>query len=444
MGIDAQLMAGGRCVIARMRLQRRIFETPTTPIQINEVTFSCLGGDRAKCLRPRPLFQLPIFRILDCRDATAIEAQIHLTWQKHVDQLAETETWLRLLGTACESEEERSVLRFPVPGEDPLARARCVSPRTVILPGRGPLTGLRLQRVEDRVLRVDPSVESDPDLTLAISIRLRELARLDGRLGAQRNAALDSEARSEAPAERLVAAKPSRDRRPSVLLVGPEVSQQRACIESLERRGYRVEPVPAERDAIAAFDRFSPELVLADVNLGRSEGIDLIPSLRRIPGVEEVPVVLIDAHMRPERRDVARQIGAAGYLTYPIEVEQIAGHLARIVDEPRRRRFTRYAQKLSVRMGGRGEACLTTDIGRGGMFLTTNQDLPMHTLEECQLSLPQLGANLRVQTEILYQTRATSSRTGVGLRFRSFPDFDEAVWIRFLRQLQPNAASSLS
>ena len=72
MGISAQLMPGGRCVLARMRLQRRIFETATTPIVIDEVTFTTVGTDRAKCVHPRALFQLPILRIQGCRDAAQL------------------------------------------------------------------------------------------------------------------------------------------------------------------------------------------------------------------------------------------------------------------------------------------------------------------------------------------------------------------------------------
>ena len=48
----------------------------THALQIDHITFSTVGRDRIKCLKPRALFQLPLLRIISCRDATGIEAEI--------------------------------------------------------------------------------------------------------------------------------------------------------------------------------------------------------------------------------------------------------------------------------------------------------------------------------------------------------------------------------
>ena len=431
MGIDVETMPGGRSVLARMRLQRSVFETSTNPIRVDEVVFSSVGVDRAKCLKPRALFQLPILRIADCRDATALEARIHLAWQRHIAQLENVERWLRSLAVDHRMEEGRSLAAFSIAGEAPDARARMIDAHRVILPGRGPLSGIALQRADDRVLRVDPRIESGVDLEIQISNRLEELARLDSRLAQQRRfEALEEERRGEP--------QPRRERRPTVLVVGPRITQERSCLESLRLRGYQVAVVPGEREAIATFDHCSPELVLADVKLGRAEGIDLIQALRQVPGVEEVPVILVDTHKREERREAARRIGAAGYLVYPIDVSRIAERLARIVSEPRRRRFTRYPQRLPVRVQGAVQPLLTDSIGRGGMFLATEDEMPTNALRDCRLALPEIGAQIRIEAEVLYRARVGSdARAGVGLRFNAFPDADEPVFIEYLRNLHP-------
>lgn len=431
MGMHAEVVSGGRSVLARMRLQRNVFETSANRIRIDEVVFSTVGADRAKCLRPRALFQLPLLRIADCRDATAIEARIHLAWQRHVAQLDNVEHWLRGLGVDHQMEEGRSLAAFSISGEAPDTRGRMIDTHRVILPGRGPLSGIALQRADDRVLRVDERIESGIDLEIQISNRLEELARLDSRLAQQRRfEALEDERRRQE--------RPRQDRRPTVLVVGPKIMQERACIESLRLRGYQVASVPGEREAIAVFDHCSPELVLADVKLGRSEGIDLIHSLRQVPGIEEVPVILIDSHKRQDRREAARRMGAAGYLVYPIDVSRIAERLARIVSEPRRRRFTRYPQRLPVRMQGAVQPLLTDSIGRGGMFLATEEDMPTNSVRDCQIALPEIGAQVRIEAEVLYRAQAGSeARPGVGLRFNAFPDADEPVFIEYLRNLHP-------
>lgn len=433
MGIEAQLMQGGRCVLAQMRLQRQIFETRESTLQIDEVVFVSVGGDRAKCLQPRALFQLPILRILDCRDATAIEARIHLAWQRHAAQLERARQWLDRIGADWQLEEECSVLAVPMAGEDTLVKTRMIELRSAILPSRGPLSGIKLEQLDDRVVALDTSIESGIDLEIAVTNRLEELARLDDRLAAQRrvDALGDEEQRADLDYS---------ERRPCVLLVGPRISDERACIESLRLRGYHVEAVTNVRSAVTTFDRCSPELVIADLQLDRAEGFDLITSLREVPGIEEVPVVIVDKEVRPERRATARRLGAAGYITYPVDVGRISDRLSTIVHEPRRRRFTRYSRKVSVQMPGRD--CVTTAIGRGGMFLALDDDLQQNTLHECRISLPELGANVRVRAEVLYRARTNPmARHGVGVRFHSFPDSNEPVLIEYLRSCQTDPSN---
>ena len=418
-------MPGRRCLTARMRLQRTIFETLTHPIRIDEVMFSTIGADRAKCLKPRALFQLPILRIRDCRDATAIEARIHLAWQRHVAQLRDAQAWLEQIGTSSRPDEDRSLLSFGLAGVNPEARIRLIDSHRAVLPGRGPLEGIQLQRAEDRVFTVDRSLTSGVDLEIDVTNRLDELVRLDSRL---------SRAKTELE---TVDPRPRVERMPTVLLVGPKITQERACMESLNLRGYAVEVAPAERDAIAIFDRCSPELVLADVQLGRSEGIDLIHSLRQVPGVEEVPVILLDGKRREDRSDAARRMGAAGYLVYPIDIPRIAERLARIVAEPRRRRFTRYDRRIPVHVPGAAEPLLTTAIGRRGMFLATEDEVPEEWVRSCRLALPEIDASVEVEAEVIYHARTQAAQSGVGVRFNAFAQQHEPVFIEYLRNLHP-------
>jgi hypothetical protein len=179
-------------------------------------------------------------------------------------------------------------------------------------------------------------------------------------------------------------------------------------------------------------------LLLSDVSLGRSEGISLIQSLRQVPGIEEVPVILMDSHKREDRKEAARRMDAAGYLVYPIDVARIAERLAKIVASPRRRRFTRYAQRLPVKLQGQQEPLLTSSISRAGMFVVTDGELDTHALQDCRLGLPEIGANLRVEAEVLYQAQSDrQGRQGLGVYFHGFPDADEPVLIEYLRNLHP-------
>jgi two-component system chemotaxis response regulator CheY len=429
MGLDARPIPGGRALVTTLTLQPDPFETLAgAPRRFASVTVVTVGDDRIKCLKPRALFSLPLIRIVDCESAIEIETRIRTAWQVRIEALQRARRWLEKLGTEIELCEDAPVLAFPIGVEDRLSRGRVIESGRVVLPGRGPLSGVSLPRAEDRVFPASPSCASALDLELALTTRLEELARLDARLKREERLSTQSEpAPAAAPRQR-----PAR-----ILLVGARFTNDRALLESLRLRAYETVAVRTAQEALKAFESSSPELVLAETHLGRSEGIELVPSLRAIPGIEEVPVVLVDDRLRPERREASRKAGAAGYLVRPIEIAKIAGGIANLVRQPKRRRFKRYPERLSVR-NSRGEtAFLTGDVGRGGMFLWTDRELPFDHLERYSIALPVVGESLGVEAEVVHRCSVPGSgRRGAGLRFHNFDEGGEARWIRYLRSLE--------
>ena len=68
---------------------------------------------------------------------------------------------------------ESAVLVGVNPGiEDESARVRCSRPKQIMLPARGPLTGLAMRSREDRLFALDPSHDSAVDLEIAITSHL--------------------------------------------------------------------------------------------------------------------------------------------------------------------------------------------------------------------------------------------------------------------------------
>jgi len=437
MGIKARMMEGGRCVLASMRLQPAPFESPDGVLLIDQVMFVTVGRDRIKCLRPRALFQLPMLKTLDCRDSTSIEARIRLAWKRHLAELRSAQSWLQSIGAEVDAIEEGSVLSFPIEGGNRDARAMVIDPGRVILPGQGPLTGIDLQRPEDRCFPIDRAIATGVELEIAVSTRLEELARLDRRLSEERRRAeMTHETQESRPADESRAIR--------LLVVGPKLARQTQCIESLRMRGYEVDTAQTEQEGLAVFDSRSPELVLADMRLDRNDGTGLVLALRRVTGVEEIPVILVDETRREASREAARRAGAAGYLVYPVDVQRIASRLETMVSEPQRRRFTRYTRKLPIEVEGANDSCMVTTLGRGGMFVATDASLPAQTLQHCKVSLPELDRVVSCETEVVYRRGSVGrERGGVGVRFHSFSGKDENLLIDYLRNIEHSTSARL-
>lgn len=429
MGMDVRLTTGGRCVLATMQTTGRPIETLNGSLEFSEIVFSTVGKDRIKCLRPEAFSVLPLIPVIDCRNEALIEARIRANWNKHLTELRSAEGWLRELGADSSPAHNGAMLSVSIAGEGQPVKVYVCKPRKVILPSRGPLSGISLMRAEDRGMDIDPCVDTAIDLEIDISNRLAELASMDKRL--------KDEERRRSMSNPIISGSligPTPDRALRILLVGEELCRQRSSIDSLRVRNYEVETARTLNEAVKVYDRMSPELVLVDVNLGRSEGIELIPTLRSVVGLEEIPVILVDSHYRSARRQAAHHAGAIGYLTHPIDVSRISARLEEIVRRPKRRRFTRYPQQVAINVSSSSAPSTALAIGRGGMMVRTDDELAIDSVYSFDLALSALGKRLQFDGEVLYQLHEPG-RQGVGLRFQSMTAQNEVNLIDYLHCL---------
>jgi CheY-like chemotaxis protein len=378
--------------------------------------------------------------IAGCGEPAAIEERIRAAWTARQTALRSARARLASAGAEAAWEAGGAVLSVGLGVEDKDARARLLDATRVVLPGRGPLSGRPLPQAGDRLFPLGSGWESGTDLEIAITNRLEALGR------AQRR---EEERRWTIRAHRRPAEDPTGPTRPTgllvprhrILLVGPHLAADEALQRDLRREGYVLALARSSSDALSGFTERSFDVVLAETVLGRGEGIELIPEIHALPGVAQLPVVLVDDRMRPSRKEAARQVGAAGYLVRPVRAAAIARGLARMARGARGRRYVRYPCRLAVRFAGGEEPAFTTAVSRLGMFVRTEEERPggaRHGSERIELALPELSRTLRVDAEPLYRAAPSSALgAGMGLRFLGFPDGSEAEWIAYLRSLSP-------
>ena len=431
MGIATQAQPGGRHLVCRLAFGSDPLLAPDGPFAVATVEFSTVGAHQIKCLRPEPLFQLPLISIAGCTDAGEIEGRIRAAW---IDLSARLRFAFDALSTA--SVEGRwdgaTSLCVPLDLGEPDDAARVLTGRTVALPTRGPLAGRALPQAADRVTTWPAEAGSSADVAIAVTTAMEERARrLDADEAGERRQRFHREPGD--PARPLHPVFRGRDHQ--VLLVGPYLSADGELHGALRRRGFRVTLARSANEARSAFDRNSFEAVLTDAILDRAEGLELIPSLADVPGIGQLPVILVDDRARESRREAARALGAAGYLIRPLDADRLAPGLERLISERPRRRFDRFARRLAVSWED-GADGVTTMVGRLGMFVSTPAPSETGCLDTVELTLPEAGTQIRVDIETLYRVEAAGDRdSGVGVRIRAFPDGDETVWIDYLTEL---------
>lgn len=443
MGLSCRAMPGGQTLLVSLPTAAAPFESPTGPLSIERILFATVGADQIKCLRPRPLFNLPLLDIRRCADAAAIESVIRQAWRDRTRELRETGRTLRNLGIEVGVIEGGSLLAFPISGESPDRPVLMHSLDEAILPTAGPLAGHRLAGIEERVVDVSGKLVSASELDLLLGSRLQELARTA--------AAREASARQPKLVARepvafsgpLLASPPplapsdpagSRAGRESkVLLVGAQLVENAALRDELKRQGYRIATARSETEALMRLASMTPDLVISQYALGRSDGATFVQAIRTLPGIVRIPVVLLDDVHHQSRQDAARAVGAAGYVIEPVETTRFVTRLHKVAACPGDRRFTRYAGRLAARLAGQSRPCVATEIGRGGFFIATGTAIDETSETRCEIALPELQRSFAFVGEILYRSELQGvDRQGVGMRIRDISPEDEAALIAYV------------
>ncbi|HEY5642942.1 MAG TPA: sigma 54-interacting transcriptional regulator [Woeseiaceae bacterium] len=106
-----------------------------------------------------------------------------------------------------------------------------------------------------------------------------------------------------------------------ILLVDDDPGLLRLLSIRLRAEGFDVEAVDSAAKALATLHRFSPDLVITDLRMDKMDGIGLLKELQtRSPGLR---VIIITAHGTIPDAVTATQHGAFGFLTKPIDKEEL-------------------------------------------------------------------------------------------------------------------------
>ena len=106
-----------------------------------------------------------------------------------------------------------------------------------------------------------------------------------------------------------------------ILLVDDDPGLLRLLSIRLRAENYDVEAVESAHKALVSVSQFGPDLVITDLRMDKMDGIGLLKELQiRSPGLR---VVIITAHGTIPDAVVATQSGAFGFLTKPVDKDEL-------------------------------------------------------------------------------------------------------------------------
>jgi two-component system, cell cycle response regulator DivK len=103
----------------------------------------------------------------------------------------------------------------------------------------------------------------------------------------------------------------------------------------LESEGFEVRTTEDAAQTLDVLSSYKPQLILMDLQLPGTDGLELTRRLRRDPAWEKVTIVALTAYAMKGDEENALAAGCDGYITKPIDTRTFAALIRGYLDMPR-------------------------------------------------------------------------------------------------------------
>ncbi len=96
---------------------------------------------------------------------------------------------------------------------------------------------------------------------------------------------------------------------------------------NLEKEGFTVVGANTGRGVMDLFRREKPDLILLDIMLPDSDGLEICKSIRQNPELAHIPVIFLTARVSETDRIVGLELGANDYIVKPFFVRELIARI---------------------------------------------------------------------------------------------------------------------
>jgi DNA-binding response OmpR family regulator len=104
--------------------------------------------------------------------------------------------------------------------------------------------------------------------------------------------------------------------------------QGRAILKDI----YEVYPLPSSSKLFDMLGKFSPDLILLDINMPICDGFETLKRLKSNPRYEHIPVIFLSASKDKKTVLKGSALGAAGFMTKPFTADDLFEHVERCLN----------------------------------------------------------------------------------------------------------------
>ena len=117
----------------------------------------------------------------------------------------------------------------------------------------------------------------------------------------------------------------------SILAVDDSPSMRKMVSFTLTSAGYHVVEAVDGQDALEKAESHAVNLVLADQNMPRLDGIGLTRKLRAHPRYKSTPILILTTESSDQMKQAGRSAGATGWLVKPFDPVRLIEVIQKVI-----------------------------------------------------------------------------------------------------------------
>ena len=117
-----------------------------------------------------------------------------------------------------------------------------------------------------------------------------------------------------------------------IVIVEDEPAAADLFEDMLSLHHYQVTKVHSSTGALSVIRAERPDAVLLDIMMPDVSGLEVLRFLRREPGLQQIPVVIVSAKTLPIDIRTGMEAGATAYLTKPVDLDRLLSTVRRVLD----------------------------------------------------------------------------------------------------------------